>query len=424
MTVSEREQRRKLRRLMKSVAFVPAHKRDLAIALADLASRSSGVEERRALERIERLVVEAPTQSSTANTQIASVLRDIEGGQCGSNAGKDHRPVSSYHDPSTPPGHTDTEQKPPRNIIYSPPHEQVSNERLPCKPLPWTTSEQLAESLAEYMRKYKDVMTMLTHPWENLSSKERKPWKLVAGELWKELDDVWPKELPTRRPLVPPGNVVCAGCDGTGTIPRSLKIALEWFLARRAKKTKLNGRYRIEAHDWGYDEIAAVELCSHYRENRSALIEVVLEHGGPQLFQDQKPTKLHPCSIRIDRYPTSKQMERGALEIREKHKKMSGMHRMQLKKIKKERMIRGPELKKNKRGEWECDWAGKGVGCSITHLSSGLTERCDRFTNFKQNMHKAEIELEKSVAAWFEQGNPDPVLRETSEISEKSEITM
>ena len=74
----------------------------------------------------------------------------------------------------------------------------------------------------------------------------------------------------------------------------------------------------------------------------------------------------------------------------------------QLKKLKKE-MVPGPTVIKHKDKTPTLDWAGKGVGCHLTHKQSGLECFYEKFTNFKQNFAKAEKELEQKVAKWFEQ---------------------
>ena len=81
MTVSEREQRRKLRKLMKMVDFVPAHKKALATALVQLASRSEGAEERKTLERLDRLTdVANEGRQVAARPDLEQHLRDIDSG--------------------------------------------------------------------------------------------------------------------------------------------------------------------------------------------------------------------------------------------------------------------------------------------------------------------------------------------------------
>jgi len=412
MTVSEREQRRKLRKLMKMVDFVPAHKKALATALVQLASRSEGAEERKTLERLDRLTDAANEgRQVAARPDLEQHLRDIDSGAVvdsgvgealsdKSNSQRRTRGDSKY--PSTPGGHPADIGMPHSKYIYTPTHQQFSDGRLPCKPNIWRTATKLAEQIFAQYREYKPAGLADRFEWDSLSGSERKTWIKAMKGIWQSLDDVWPKELPVRPPVVPPGYLVCPACDGTTSVPRSLKVALEWFLARRAKKTKLDGRYRIEPHDWGYDEISAVELCSHYKEKRGALVEVILESGGPQLYQNQAPTRLHPMSVDIRRFPSALQMHRGALEVREKEKNLSASHRTELRRLKRERMIKGPLLVRGEDGRWSCDWRGLGVGCRVVHNSSGLSSECDRFSNFKQNMSKAELDLEKEVEKWFE----------------------
>ncbi len=118
--------------------------------------------------------------------------------------------------------------------------------------------------------------------------------------------------------------MVCPACEGKRSVPRSLRVALEWFLARRAKKAKLDGRERIDHGDWGYEEIAQVELCDYYRDKKEPLLAMELKVGVPNLFQNQKPTRLHPISIEIQRYPTDAQLQRGNLELKAKYKKADG----------------------------------------------------------------------------------------------------
>lgn len=421
MSAEQRETRRKSRKLSKMLSSIPPHKHPLASALIEIAVGNDVSESRRALDRLHGLLVDMHDDStpSVRSDGISAAIRSIDHDQNSSSevdgsptpphgqellVGQSYRTHSKKGDdstPSTPTGRSSFHTKQDLKYIYSNLHDPVINERLPCKPIPWTSKESLSENIYNAYNKYKPSGLVDKFSWNKLSKKEKKNWILLAEELWSGLEKVWPKTLPTRPPIVPTGFTHCPACDGRGSVPRVLKIALEWFLARRAKKAKLDGRERIDHTDWGYEEIAAVELCSYYRDKGEPMLAITLEEGVPGLYQDQKPTRLHPNSILISRFPTEIQIQKGQLEVREKHKALSAVQASQLKKMKRTK-IRGPILNKKKDG-WTAEWGGRGVGCTILHKNSGLKASSESFSNFKQNLCGAEIALEKKVEKWLQE---------------------
>ena len=389
MTLEERQVRRKYRRLAKVAAHVPPHKKPLALAYAELASQSAGADERLALQRLHDLLPNTQDIHDSPESEIVTVLRSLDAS--GENE-------SNY--PSTPGGHPNIKQNPPSHNIYTPKHHTVRAERLVKPDTLWDNIQGFAQETYTAIREYRDASIDFAFHWTDLSPKERRIFSKALKSVYSKIDSIeWPEE--EEAPPVPPGHVVCPGCKGSGHVLKSLKVALEWFLTRRAKVSRGTKRYKINPGDWGYEEIAAVELCDHYREKQQPLVEMIFETGTTAL-QSSKPTRLDPNAILVQRYPTAKQIQRGMLEIRAAQKKLSGVQAQQLKKLKRE-MVPGPKVLKNEKGLPKLDWSKKGVGCRVTHKPSQMQHNCEAFSNFKQNFAKAETELEKKVAKWIEE---------------------
>ena len=406
MTLEDRQVRRKFRRLQKMVSKAPAHVQPLASAYAELASQSTGIEERLALQNIQSLLVANPDSAaepgatgsnkasgSTRVTRdnIVTVLNEIDNPET----------LEKLDTPSTPGGHPDYKTNPLHINIYSPKRDKFSNARFGKPDFLWHDLDDFAQDVYASVRENRTAAIDFRFPYKDLDKKERRVFSNALKFVYGKLDSVeWPSGK-GETPQCPPGHVDCPACRGSGTVIRTLKIALEWFLTRRAKVSRGTRRYRIDPGDWGYEEIAAVELCDYYRNKKSPLVELIFETGSGALSQNSKPTRLEPNAIQVNRYPTEKQINRGMLEIRAAQKKLSGMHAQQLKKLKKE-MVPGPKVNKDKENLYSLDWARKGVGCHIVHKHSGKEVVCESFTNFKQNFLKAEKELEKKVAKWVD----------------------
>lgn len=395
MSENERQVRRKYRRLIKLVASVEEHKKPLARAFVELASKAEGSEERLALNNLVNLVCkDADSAKTQEETNLLGVLRSIESGDSGVLGFQPSTPNT----PSTPTGHRNHTGKATHINIYTPTHHTGKTERLSKPKDLWSNVRDFAADTYSAIREYRDASIDFRFPWSDLSAKEKRVFVKALKDVYGKVDAIeWPVE--EIHPPVPAGHVDCPACGGSGHVLRSLKIALEWFLARRAKVQKGGKRYKIEPGDWGYEEIAAVELCDHYRNSNQPMVEMVLE-TQMRALQDSQPTQLDPHSLQVNRYPTEKQIQRGMLEIRAAQKKLSGMHSQQLKGLKKQ-MVPGPTVIKHKDKTPTLDWTGKGIGCRVIHTKSGLEYSCESFSNFRQNFAKAEKELEKQVAKWF-----------------------
>ena len=387
LKATDRQVRRNTRRLKRVLRHVPEHKQLIAEQLIGIAMHDDDTSSLGALETLLKLVESKEVSEELDRTPgLTQAIRDL-----------------GDTPPSTPMGHPVGTKKPNHIYIDSPQPQYAINERLLSKPSVIASRSAFVESVYIHFFRHRSFSLPFEFPWKSLSSSDKRKYSTALTDLYKEITGAWPTSLPVREPELGVGDVVCPACNGTRSVPRSLRVALEWFLARRAKKAKLDGRDRIDPGDWGYEEIAAVELCDYYRNMQTPLVALDLEVGVPNLFQDQKPTRLHPTSIEIHRYPTAAQLKRGSLELKEKYKKMTATDRTTLRKVRKEGRVRGPTLIDNKKGVWVCDWKQRGVGCRVTHISSSITVSSESYSNFGQNLSLAELELESKVASWFEE---------------------
>ena len=422
--VIDRERRTKARRLRKSLAFIPEHKRPLAESLIDIALDGSITEARRAIDRLLSLVSDPTGSSSNQGPDILSNIRSLEHPSnytTSSDLGQTPTPKGN---PGTLGGRLKGMAVPRTSFKGSLPQQQVIDGRsstltLPTKPLPWRGAKGLAEHLHEKVREYGIVNNspQSRFTWNTLGKSDRQFYDLIATDLYRELDNIWPKEIPAISHPQSPGTVRCEACDGTGWVPRALRVALNWFLAARAKKARKEGKYYIRKGDWGYEEIAAVELCDYYRNKEDTMVLVEFWEAGGSHLELDRTSKFHPDSIVIERYPTEAQLKRGMLELKEKQKRLSGADKAVLTKIRKHSKLRGPTMSERD-GVWHTEWGGRGVASRIVHKSSGLATFCESFSNFKQNRAAAESELEKMVQSWFESSTQNDVeMRATTEKS-------
>lgn len=419
LNAADRQMRRNTRRLKRILRYVPQHKRLVAEQLVNIATDDNDSSSLGALETLLKLMEGRELEQEThRDTALTEAIRELGGNNLTSQhldttnrVHTSERVGSARKTGCTPGGRASNLQNTKHIYIDSTQHQYPITERLLSKPKVIASKDSFVENVYIHFFRNRSFSLPFDFEWTTLSSSEKRKYTTALKPLYKEISDAWPKSLPEREPELEPGDVVCPACNGSRGVPRALRVALEWFLARRAKKAKLDGRERIDPGDWGYEEISAVELCDYYRNKEAPLLCMELKVGVPNLFQDQKPTRLHPTSIEVQRYPTETQLDRGNLELKEKYKKQSAVDRSRLRKMQKEKLIRGPILIENSKGLWSCDWKSRGVGCRVIHIKSGLSVSSESFNNFSQNLSSAELELESLVASWLESQKDVP--RET-----------
>lgn len=411
-----KEERRERRQLLKLLQHVTEHKKPLALVYVELVVKSQGIDKRRSLLKLESLMSECkPSSSAPQSSGLLDALRSLDDPKSNldsnSRVVRQSRPKRSRHTrddgglgelvdtPSTPGGPRSGGSKSNTNIIYTPIHHTVSIESY-C-PNPYIEVSELASDVHLSLREHESVSQNLLAPYEELGVSEQAVFMSIVKRAHARLVGGWPKSLPLLQPVIGDLDVNCPACEGQGFVPRGMRVALEWFLKKRAirYRSKFLHVHQIRPQDWGYEEISQIEMHPAYRGGN--MTDVLVESSNAQWCRMMSPTKLHPFDVVINRWPTDTQIRRGVLEMFVKMKSARPEHRKELKGMALDDKVRGPLIVDDESGGWKCDWEGRGIGCTIVHKSSGLSSSYSGYKSFVQNRDVAERHLEPQVGAYL-----------------------